>query len=159
MTPRELHQSSKDVIQDCMQTQSDSSATVSPMTAHSAIPSCGPGFIIQSNGSSGNEAFINSPYPHVQSIHNDGNYRYQIPALDAAPSPKKQRIDSGISVGNEAPFRHAKPYERESILNHSVEQGEDSNCHHNPQDSVPYVGKGKGRAIEVDEPREVVWLN
>jgi len=159
ITPREPHQSSKDVMQDCMQTQSDSSATVSPMTAHSAIPSCGPGFIIQSNGSLGNEAFINSPYPHVQSIHNDSNYRYQMPTPDVAPSPKKRRIDSGISVGNETPVEHAKPYERESMLNHSADQGVDTNCHYNPQSSVPYVGKGKGRAIEVEEPREVVWLD
>jgi hypothetical protein len=159
MTPRQPHQSSKDVIQDCMKNQSDSSATVSPMTAHSTIPSCGLGFIIQSNGNSGNEAFINDTYPHVQSTHNDSNYHYQMPAPDAAPSLKKRRIDSGISVGNETPIGHITPYEQDVILNHSVEQGGDINFNYNAQSSVPYVGKGKGRAIEVEEPMEVVWLD
>jgi len=95
----------------------------------------------------------------VQSTHNDSNYHYQMPAPDAAPSLKKRRIDSGISVGNETPIGHITSHEQDIILNHPVEQGGDIDFNYNAQSSVPYVGKGKGRAIEVEEPREVVWLD
>jgi hypothetical protein len=45
------------------------------------------------------------------------------------------------------------------IMTYSVKHGGVTSYHYSAQTSVPYVGKGKGRAIEVEDAREVVWLD
>jgi hypothetical protein len=157
--PEEPHRTFKEVTQDCMQPQSDRSATVSPMTAHSAIPSCGSGFFNQNNDDLVNGPSGDGPYAHMKAVNYDDNHSYQMSDLNNPPSSKRRRIDSGISVGDETQNGHVSPMKRDVIMTYSVNHGGVTSYNYSAQSSVPYVGKGKGRAIEVEEPREVVWLD
>jgi hypothetical protein len=157
--PAEPHRTFKEVTQDCVQPQSDRSATVSPMTAHSALPSCGPGFYIQNNDDLVNGPSGNGPYAHMKAANYDDNHSYQMSDLNNPPSSKRRRIDSGISVGDETQTGQVSPIKRDVIMTYSVDHGGVTSHNYSAQASVPYVGKGKGRAIEVEERREVVWLD
>ncbi|KAF2792289.1 hypothetical protein K505DRAFT_326280 [Melanomma pulvis-pyrius CBS 109.77] len=148
-----------------VQILSDSSATVSPASMHSILPSQPLNFNPQNGGSTANRSWIqpNNPYTHSQDqVHGysngNGNGNHRLPDINATQPSKKRRIDSAMSGMDGMPNGNGNDVAMADIGKY---QGMDMDGRSYGQSPVGYVGKGKGkaRAIDMEQPRKIVWLN